>query len=193
MLGGRAEPTCPSIPDSSAIRAHPYWALSRCTVTNTSPLLWGRQSGVSNLISGSQRRHQSDPLSPGGVPAEAVVGVDVGRTHIAIASTGRRTDNPRYVTRAQRNLRRKQKSLSRKQKGSNGLRPDALSPRRMNALPTAEAISSTRCLDGWLTKTKHHRVVEDQDYAEEPLPCEGDRMPGAIASRPKSPIRRSGR
>jgi putative transposase len=53
--------------------------------------------------------------------------VDVGLTHIAIESTSRTTDNPRY---AQRNLQRTQKSLSRKQKGSNGLTPDALSPRR---------------------------------------------------------------
>jgi putative transposase len=73
----------------------------------------------------------------------------VGLTPIAIESTSRTTDNPRYVTRAPRNLQRKQKSLSRKQKGSNGLTPDALSPWRMNALPTAEAISGTRCLDDW--------------------------------------------
>jgi putative transposase len=59
------------------------------------------------------------PELPVVVPVEAVIGVAVGLTHIAIESTGRKTDNPRYVTRAQRNQRRKQKSLSRKQKGSN--------------------------------------------------------------------------
>jgi putative transposase len=107
-------------------------------VTNKSPPLWDRQSGVSNLIPAVSG--DKNP-SPGGVPAEAVVGVDVGLTHIAIESTGRRTDNPRYVTRAQRNLQRKQKSLSRKQKGSNRLRPDALSPRRMNALPNCRGDS----------------------------------------------------
>lgn len=47
-----------------------------------------------------------------------VVGVDVGLAHVAIESDGRKTANPRFVTRAQRNLRRKQRALSRKQKGS---------------------------------------------------------------------------
>jgi putative transposase len=61
---------------------------------------------------------QEKPEPPKVVPAEAVVGIDVGLTHIAIASNGNKTDNPRFVTRAQRNLRRKQKSLSRKKKGS---------------------------------------------------------------------------
>lgn len=61
---------------------------------------------------------QDVPELPKVVPAEAVIGIDVGLTHIAIESNGRKTDNPRFVTRAQRNLRRKQKSLSRKHKGS---------------------------------------------------------------------------
>ena len=52
------------------------------------------------------------------VVAQNIVGIDVGLTHIAIESTGRKMDNPRFVKRAQRNLRRKQKSLSRKRKGS---------------------------------------------------------------------------
>jgi len=49
----------------------------------------------------------------------AVVGIDVGLTHIAIESNGHKEGNPRFTTRAADNLRRKQKSLSRKQKGSN--------------------------------------------------------------------------
>jgi putative transposase len=58
------------------------------------------------------------PELPATIPVEAIVGVDVGLTHIAIESTGRKTENPRFVTRAQRNLRRKQNSLARKRKGS---------------------------------------------------------------------------
>jgi putative transposase len=58
------------------------------------------------------------PELPKVIPAEEIVGVDLGLTHLVIESTGRKTDNPRFVTRAQRNLRRKQKSLSRKKKGS---------------------------------------------------------------------------
>lgn len=50
----------------------------------------------------------------------AVVGVDMGLTHLAIDSTGRKIPNPRFVKRAQTNLRRKQKALSRCRKGSRG-------------------------------------------------------------------------
>ena len=52
------------------------------------------------------------------VREKKIVGVDVGLTHIAIESNGRKTANPHFVTRAQRNLRRKQKALSHKRKGS---------------------------------------------------------------------------
>jgi putative transposase len=58
------------------------------------------------------------PAPPGFVTTATVVGVDVGLTHLAVESTGRKTSNPRFVKRAQRNLRRKQKALSRKRKGS---------------------------------------------------------------------------
>lgn len=61
---------------------------------------------------------EAPPELPTVVPAEAIVGIDVGLTDVAVESTGRKTENPRFVTRAKRNLRRKQKSLSRKQKGS---------------------------------------------------------------------------
>jgi putative transposase len=58
------------------------------------------------------------PGLPTVIAGDTIVGIDVGLTHIAIESTGRKTDNPRFVRRAQRNLRRKQKALSRKRKGS---------------------------------------------------------------------------
>ncbi|MDC6726130.1 transposase, partial [Leclercia adecarboxylata] len=51
---------------------------------------------------------------------DAVLGVDMGLTHLAIDSEGNKTDNPRFLKRAQSNLRRKQKALSRCQKGSKG-------------------------------------------------------------------------
>lgn len=48
----------------------------------------------------------------------AVTGVDLGLSHFAIESNGRKTANPRFVKRAEKNLRRKQRQLSRKAKGS---------------------------------------------------------------------------
>lgn len=51
---------------------------------------------------------------------DTVLGVDVGLTHLAIDSEGNKTANPRFLKRAQANLRGKQKALSRCQKGSKG-------------------------------------------------------------------------
>lgn len=47
-----------------------------------------------------------------------VTGIDLGLSHFAIESNGRKTSNPRFVKRAEKNLRRKQRQLSRKAKGS---------------------------------------------------------------------------
>lgn len=47
-----------------------------------------------------------------------VTGIDLGLSHFAIQSNGRKTANPRFVKRAEKNLRRKQRQLSRKKKGS---------------------------------------------------------------------------
>ncbi|PMG52419.1 transposase [Vibrio splendidus] len=47
-----------------------------------------------------------------------VTGVGLGLSHFAIESNGRKTANPRFVKRAEKNLRRKQRQLSRKAKGS---------------------------------------------------------------------------
>ncbi|PNI01009.1 RNA-guided endonuclease TnpB family protein [Vibrio diazotrophicus] len=47
-----------------------------------------------------------------------VTGVDLGLSHFVIESNGRKTANPRFVRRAEKNLRRKQRQLSRKAKGS---------------------------------------------------------------------------
>lgn len=58
------------------------------------------------------------PELPSVVQAGLVVGIDVGLKHIAIESDGSKTENPKFVTNAQRNLRRKQKALSRTKKGS---------------------------------------------------------------------------
>ncbi|WP_422137230.1 RNA-guided endonuclease TnpB family protein [Endozoicomonas sp. ALC020] len=52
--------------------------------------------------------------------SSCIVGVDVGLTDIAIISTDHKTDNPRFLKKAQRNLKRKQKKLSRCKKGSKG-------------------------------------------------------------------------
>jgi len=52
------------------------------------------------------------------IDTDAVIGVDLGLSHLLITSEGYREGNPRFLKQAEANLRRKQKSLSRKVKGS---------------------------------------------------------------------------
>ncbi|MEV4096159.1 RNA-guided endonuclease InsQ/TnpB family protein [Streptosporangium saharense] len=46
------------------------------------------------------------------------IGIDLGLTHFAVASDGRKIDNPRFLRRAERRLKKVQQALSRKAKGS---------------------------------------------------------------------------
>jgi len=56
---------------------------------------------------------------PGTTPeAEQVVGIDLGLTHFAVLSDGRKIASPRFLRRAEKKLRRAKRSLSRKQQGS---------------------------------------------------------------------------
>lgn len=59
------------------------------------------------------------PDKPSIIAEDAVVGVDLGISHLAIESNGHKEENPRHHDRALANLRRKQRKLSRKKKGSN--------------------------------------------------------------------------
>ncbi|MEU8280452.1 transposase, partial [Microbispora bryophytorum] len=48
----------------------------------------------------------------------AEVGIDLGLTHYAVLSDGRKIDNRRFLRRAERRLKKAQQALSRKAKGS---------------------------------------------------------------------------
>jgi putative transposase len=48
----------------------------------------------------------------------AETGIDLGLTHFAVLSDGRKITSPRFLRRAERKLRKAQKALSRKAKGS---------------------------------------------------------------------------
>ncbi|WP_100643238.1 RNA-guided endonuclease TnpB family protein [Alteromonas facilis] len=49
---------------------------------------------------------------------DKITGVDLGLSAFVVEASGRKTVNPRFIKRAERNLKRKQRQLSRKQKGS---------------------------------------------------------------------------
>src|ERR1700693_1241190 len=55
-----------------------------------------------------------DPLPESGVET----GIDLGLTHFAVLSDGRKVASPRFLRRAERRLRTAQKALSRKAPGS---------------------------------------------------------------------------
>ncbi len=56
---------------------------------------------------------------PGALPAaDAVIGIDLGLTHFAVLSDGRKIASPRFLRRAERKLRHRQREHARKQKGS---------------------------------------------------------------------------
>jgi putative transposase len=56
---------------------------------------------------------------PTRLPAvETVIGIDLGLTHFAVLSDGRKIAAPKFLRRAERLLKRRQRELSRKQKGS---------------------------------------------------------------------------
>ncbi|MBM0225662.1 transposase [Micromonospora sp. ATA51] len=56
-----------------------------------------------------------EPLPPVGFE----VGIDLGLTHFAVLSNGKRITAPKFLRRAARKLKRLQQDLSRKQRGSN--------------------------------------------------------------------------
>jgi putative transposase len=58
-------------------------------------------------------------LERGSLPeTEPVIGIDLGLTHFAVLSDGRKIASPRFLRRAEKKLKHAQRVLSRKQKGS---------------------------------------------------------------------------
>ena len=59
-------------------------------------------------------RDRAGPLPETG----PVIGIDLGLTHFAVLSDGRKIASPRFLRRAEKKLKRAQRALSRKEKGS---------------------------------------------------------------------------
>jgi len=95
-----------------------------------------------------------------------IIGIDVGLTHLAITSDGAKFDNPRHITKAEKNLTRKQKKLSRKVKGSNNRHKARLLVAKAHE-KTANARKDT------LHKLSKQLVDENQVIAVEDLNVKG--------------------
>ncbi|WP_066946163.1 RNA-guided endonuclease InsQ/TnpB family protein [Microtetraspora fusca] len=90
------------------------------------PVRWSRDlpaepSSVTVVKDSAGRYFASFVVETSDVPlpeSAAEVGIDLGLSHFAVTSDGRKVGNPRFLRRAERRLRKAQRSLSRKAKGS---------------------------------------------------------------------------
>ncbi|MBA9005070.1 putative transposase [Actinomadura cellulosilytica] len=91
------------------------------------PVRWSRSlpsepSSVTVVMDAAGRYFASFVVEVGDEPlpeAVAEVGIDLGLTHFAVLSDGRKIANPRWLRRAERRLRKAQRALARTAKGSN--------------------------------------------------------------------------
>jgi putative transposase len=61
------------------------------------------------------------------------IGIDLGLTHFAVLSDGRKVSSPKFLRRAERRLRKAQQALSRKVKGSNNRKKAVARVARLHA------------------------------------------------------------
>ena len=89
------------------------------------------------------------------------VGIDLGLTHFAVLSDGRKVANPRFLRRAERKLRKEQKALSRKARGSRNREKARIKVARVHA-----RVADTR--RDWLHK-ESTRIIRDSQavYVED--------------------------
>jgi putative transposase len=94
------------------------------------------------------------------------VGIDLGLNHFAITSDGSKFDNPRFLSKHEKNLSRKQKDLSRKKKGSKNR-----NKARKKVAKVHKRI--TNCREDFLHKLSRRIVNENQVIVVENLNVKG--------------------
>ena len=133
------------------------------------PVRWSRDlpaepSSVTVIMDAAGRYFASfvveageDPLPEAGTEA----GIDLGLTHFAVLSDGRKVANPRFLRRAERKLRKAQRALSRKVTGSSNRAKARIQVARVHA-----RVADTR--RDWLHK-ESTRVIRDSQavYVED--------------------------
>jgi IS605 OrfB family transposase len=135
------------------------------------PVRWSRPlpskpSSVTVIKDAAGRYFASFVVAAGDEPLPPVddeVGIDLGLTHFAVLSDGRKVASPRFLRRAERKLRKAQRSLSRKAQGS--------SNRARARVRVRVARAHTRVADkrrDWLHKESTRIIRENQAvYAED--------------------------
>ncbi|MBV9205818.1 MAG: transposase [Actinobacteria bacterium] len=133
------------------------------------PVRWSRPlpsdpSSVTVIRDAAGRYFASFVVETAGEPlpsAGTETGIDLGLTHFAVLSDGRKITSPKFLRRAERKLRTAQKALARKAKGSSN-RDKA---RRRVARVHAKVADSRR---DWLHKASTAIIRENQAvYAED--------------------------
>jgi putative transposase len=106
-------------------------------------------------------------IEPSALPAtEPVTGIDLGLRHFAVLSDGTKISSPRFLRRAEKNLKRRQHDLSRKQEGS----------RNRDKARVKVARAHARVTDA--RRDFHHQlstalIRDNQTVAVEDLPVKG--------------------
>lgn len=126
-------------------------------------------SSVTVTVDATGRYHASFVVEVPDQPlptTEPEVGIDLGLTHFAVLSHGRKVDNPRIARKAAATLRRAQKELARRQKGSANRRKSVRNLARCHA-----RVGATR--RDWLHKLSTTIVRENQAVYVEDLAVSG--------------------
>ncbi|MFF0769171.1 RNA-guided endonuclease InsQ/TnpB family protein [Nonomuraea wenchangensis] len=89
------------------------------------------------------------------------VGIDLGLTHFAVLSDGRKIGNPRFLRRAERRLKKAQRALSRKAKGSNNRKKAVVKVARAHAKVADARRDFTHKLSTQIIRENQTVVVED--------------------------------
>ena len=99
---------------------------------------------------------------PGALPqTEPVIGIDLGLTHFAVLSDGRKIDSPRFLRRAEQKLKRAKRALSRKQRGSRNRDKARVKVARAHARVTDARRDFHHQLSTALIRENQAVVVED--------------------------------
>jgi putative transposase len=138
------------------------------------PVRWSRPlpsepSSVTIIMDATGRYFASFVVEVGDDPLPelgAQVGIDLGLTHFAVLSDGRKIASPRFLRRAERKLRKAQKALSRKAKGSSN-RTKA----RIKAAQVHARVADSR--HDWLHKESTRIIRENQAVYVEDLCVRG--------------------
>jgi IS605 OrfB family transposase len=138
------------------------------------PVRWSRDlpsepSSVTVIMDAAGRYFASFVVETGDDPlpgAGREAGIDLGLTHFAVLSDGRKVANPRFLRRAERKLRKAQKALSRKVKGSSNRSKARVKVARVHA-----RVADTR--RDWLHKESTKIIRETQAVYTEDLCVSG--------------------